>query len=200
MNLSRSNTIDNELLWHNFIAGNTDAYARLYDIYADKMFSYGCTFTSDHESVKDCIMDIFVDIYDKRKKLDHVRNVQVFLFVSLKNRLIDKIRKTGREEATDNFNIFRIDISVEEVLIKSEQEKEIREKVNKLLQSLSNRQREVIYFRYVEELSYEEIAAIMNMNYQSVRNLLHRAIMKMRENLPQNLPLFIFLTVYILRG
>lgn len=183
MNFNRSDTIDEHLLWHNFITGDSYAYARIYDIYADRMFAYGCSFTSDHELVKDCLMDIFVDIYDKRKNLKHVRNIQIFLFISLKNRMIDKIRKNIKEELTDNFNMFRHADSVEEIFINIEEEKEAEKRIKKLLQTLSLRQREVIYFRYVEELSYEQIADIMDMNYQSVRNLLHRAIRKMRDKL-----------------
>ncbi|MDR1202723.1 MAG: RNA polymerase sigma factor [Tannerellaceae bacterium] len=184
MNFNPSNSIDEQLVWQNFIAGDANAYAQLYDIYADKMYSYGCTITSDYESVKDCMMDIFVDIYDKRKSLKQVRNVRAFLLVSLKNRLIDKTRKHTREELTNNFTIHKTaEISVEEIFIHLEEKNEIRKKINSLLQTLSVRQREVIYFRYVEELPFEQIAGIMDMNYQSVRNLLHLTIRKMREKL-----------------
>jgi RNA polymerase sigma factor (sigma-70 family) len=187
MNFNPSNNIDEQLLWQNFIAGDTNAYAQLYNIYADKMYSYGCTITLDHELVKDCMMDIFVDIYDKRKDLKHVRNVRIFLLVSLKNRLIDKIRKNAKEELTDNFTIHKTTgISVEEMFIYLEEKNEIRKKINSLLETLSVRQREVIYFRYVEELPFEQIAGIMDMNYQSVRNLLHRTIRNMREKLPNS--------------
>lgn len=195
MNFKRSDTIDEQLLWHSFIADNANAYARLYDLYADKMYAYGCSLSTDHEMVKDCIMDIFLDIHEKRKKLKQVKNVTVFLLVSLKNRLIDKMRKHQREELTDNFKLHRMVHSVEEIFIALEETGEVEKKINDLLQTLSLRQREVIYFRYVEELPYEKIAEIMDMNYQSVRNLLHRAISKMREQLPQKYPLFLLFMI-----
>ncbi|MBS1320948.1 MAG: RNA polymerase subunit sigma-70, partial [Parabacteroides sp.] len=43
------------------------------------------------------------------------------------------------------------------------------------------KQNEVIYYRYVEEMSYDEIGELMHMNNQSVRNLVHRSILKIRE-------------------
>ena len=53
--------------------------------------------------------------------------------------------------------------------------------MKKLLQVLSPKQNEVIYYRYVEEMSYDEIGELMHMNNQSVRNLVHRSILKIRE-------------------
>jgi len=48
--------------------------------------------------------------------------------------------------------------------------------VSKMLDQLSPRQRKAIILYYIEEKKYEDICAIMNMNYQSVRNLIHRGI------------------------
>jgi RNA polymerase sigma factor (sigma-70 family) len=52
--------------------------------------------------------------------------------------------------------------------------------VAKLLNQLSPRQRKAIILYYIEERKYEDICVIMEMNYQSVRNLIHRGITKLR--------------------
>ena len=54
-------------------------------------------------------------------------------------------------------------------------------KVKHLLAQLSPRQREALTLYYIEEKKYEDICTIMDMNYQSVRNLMHRGITRLRE-------------------
>lgn len=50
------------------------------------------------------------------------------------------------------------------------------------MNQLTDRQREVIYHRFIEELSMEEIGVLMQMNTQSVQNLIQRSLKKMRES------------------
>jgi RNA polymerase sigma factor (sigma-70 family) len=50
------------------------------------------------------------------------------------------------------------------------------------LNNLSRRQREVIYLRYYDDLTYEEISQVMGLNYQSVMNHLHKALKALRSN------------------
>jgi len=49
-----------------------------------------------------------------------------------------------------------------------------------MLDQLSPRQRKAIVLYYIEEKKYEEICVILEMNYQSVRNLIHRGMSKLR--------------------
>lgn len=77
--------------------------------------------------------------------------------------------------------VFQIESSVEEAYIMNEQEKELKQKIHSMLSNLSPRQREAIYYRFTEGMSFEDICHLMQMNVQSVRNLLHRSITKIRE-------------------
>ena len=73
--------------------------------------------------------------------------------------------------------------SYEVELINAQLSAEQKQKVSKVLEKLSQRQKEAIFLRYFDDLEYEEIASIMSINYQSVHNLIHRAIKILRENL-----------------
>ena len=63
------------------------------------------------------------------------------------------------------------------------QERELMQsaKVAHLMQNLTRRQRQAITLYYLEERKYDEICDIMKMNYHSVRNLMHRGMLKLRE-------------------
>lgn len=179
------NKIDINNLWIRFLNGDDKAYAQLYNLYIDDLFAYGMHFTSDRESVKDCIQEIFVDFYQNRSKQKIIENVKCYLFVALKYKLFDLFKKSVEFYQIETIEpVFSTEYSVESLFIQTETEQCYRLKVKEILQSLSPRQHEVLYYRYVEEMSYDEIGLLMHMNYQSVRNLLHRSIQKARELVP----------------
>ena len=70
---------------------------------------------------------------------------------------------------------------VENNYLEREREHVNNKLVKHLLAQLSPRQREALILYYIEERKYEDICQIMNMNYQSVRNLMHRGLTKLRS-------------------
>ena len=73
------------------------------------------------------------------------------------------------------------DADVEEDYLRHEAEFFQSVKVESLLRQLSKRQRQAITLYYMEEKKYEDICVIMDMNYQSVRNLVCRSLNRLRE-------------------
>ena len=74
--------------------------------------------------------------------------------------------------------VFAAEYTIEDEIINNEKKQFLNEKMVHMLEILSPRQREVIYYRFVEGLSYEDICQIMNMNYQSTQNLIQRSLKK----------------------
>lgn len=176
--------IDESLLWEKLLVGDGDAYAYLYRNYVEELFSYGMRFTSDRELVKDCIQDLFVKIYSNRSNLNRTDNVKLYLFIALKNILFNVFEKDKSLYKIDTIEpVFTVEYTIEDELIENELEQERRNKINKVLEMLSPRQKEVIYYRYTKGLTLNHIGEIMDMNYQSVQNLLQRSIKKLRSAL-----------------
>lgn len=172
---------ENKELWTRFIDGDDNAFVRLYALNVDAMLNYGLHFTPLRDQVKDAIQDVFVTIYSKRERLGLVENVRLYLFVALKNKLFALFNKEMKHYQIDTVEpVFTLDSSAEDIYIINEQEDELKRCMQKMLDSLSHRQREVIYYRFTEGLSFDEICVLMKMNVQSVRNLLHRSITKIR--------------------
>jgi RNA polymerase sigma factor (sigma-70 family) len=173
-------------LWEKFLSGDDRAYTHLYNEYVEVLFSYGMRFTSDRELVKDCIQDVFVKIYKNRSHLNRTDNVKLYFFIALKNTLFNVFHKDKNAYHIDTVEpVFAVEYSIEDQLIADEQEQEKNEKINRMLESLTPRQKEVIYYRYVEGLTMEEICTSMKMNYQSVQNLIQRSIKKIRTTFPE---------------
>lgn len=169
-------------LLSNFIEGDVSAFSKLYDMYVNLLYNYGYRLTTDAELLKDCIQDVFIKIYNKRTELNTVINFKSYLLISLKNKLCDESRKRVNlsDVAVDELDILSSD-NIEKDYIAIEKEKLDSIFVSKMLDQLSPRQRRAIVLYYIEEKKYEDICAIMEMNYQSVRNLIHRGIVKLRS-------------------
>lgn len=171
-------------LWNAFKSGDRSAYTTIYERYAGAMYAYGLRFTSDEELIEDSIHDIFVKIYSRREKLPEVSNVKLYLMVALRNTLFSFIQENKEEfrlSILDNDTLCESE-NIEDLIIRNENEV-INKKMVTLIESiLSPRQKQIIYYRYVEQLSYRDIAQLMNINVQSAKNMIQVTLKKIRSH------------------
>lgn len=173
---------ESQIKWEEFLSGNNDAYSWIYRTYIQILYSYGMRFTSDAEVIKDCIQDLFTTLYRNREQLPTPDNVKLYLFVSLKNNLIKALYKEDRyTRYSPEMAYFALDATVEEQFITDEQHKQLQKKVEEILATLAPRQKEIIYYRYIQEFTFDQICQIMDLNYQSAQNLIQRAIKRIKE-------------------
>jgi len=176
--------LDDLSLWKSFLAGNEDAYTHIYEKYARNLFMQGLQFSSDKELVRDCIHDIFVKIYENRANLKPVHNLKVYLFIALRNSISTAFKKqrVWFEELEEETTNVPDSNTVEEDFIDKENEQEQERVIIGIFSVLTMRQREAVYYRFIQSMSIDEICVIMEMNYQSVQNLLQRSIKKIKES------------------
>lgn len=158
----------------------------LYRQHVHDLFSYALHLGFDRETCQDAIHDVFCKLCTDQVRLDAVKNIRFYLLRALKNRLLDlyKQKKGVSELSLDTITDelpFTVRVTVEDELIRSEEEKQMKETVANLLGSLSARQREIIYLRYTHQCDYEEIAQLMNLSVQSCRQLVHKVLSKLKK-------------------
>lgn len=174
--------LSDKQIWEKLVEGNNTMFQYIYNKYTPELFAYGCNFSQDQELVKDCIQELFLSIYKNINKLTPPNNLKYYLLMSMKNQLYMAFRK---QKKIDNIEMsgltFTSDIFTNTAIEEDETKKEISSKIEKLLNSLSLRQKEIIYYRYIQELSISEICEIMDLQYQSAQNLIQRSLMKMRN-------------------
>lgn len=171
------------LLWKRIKAGETDAFHELYLQYADVLFSFGAIYSKDQELVKDCIHDLFFDLYKYRKNLsdnDHIRN---YLFKSLKRKIISP--KNGKLNLVYSSNIQDENIggslTAEDEITEEKEENLVR--IRRAIGKLSDRQQEALNLRFQLGMPYSEVAKILDISVESVRTLIYRAVKTIREEL-----------------
>jgi len=175
---------DESRLWTEVLQGNRQALASLFHLYHQTLFTYGCRIISNEEFIEDCIQELFLTIWEKHDAISQAKSVKAYLFISMRRTIFKNLRKQKNQQ---NRNIKyaeeKVDqsISIEDLLIEIEYLNEYQEKLEKALNSLSKRGREVIYLKYYNGMSNSEIASLMNIQRQSVYNHVSEAISEMQQ-------------------
>lgn len=169
-------------LWNEFLSGEKLAFKTIYDNHIQLLFKFGRHFTKNEELILDCIHDVFLDLYNYRTSINSTNNIKLYLIVSFRRKLFRNLKDKGRFVSLDD------DSSCFSYTLYSSTEIDDDEKSSKIswleksMNKLSSRQQEAIYLRFVKGLSYEELSDVLQVNYQSARNLIFRGIEKLREN------------------
>lgn len=180
------------LLWESFRKGDKEAFATLFRIYYEPLIRYGGKFTSDMETLEDCIQELFIELWQTTARTT-VLSVKAYLLKSLKYNILKSYRKRhGFLSIVDGGNHFVW--SHETFLISEQEDEEKKVRLLKALEQLSSRQKEIVYLKYYHNLSYDEICDVMNINYQVARNLLYQAIKSLKKWLPGPLGLIFLLS------
>ncbi len=176
-----------------------DRLSSLYDAHVNGLHSYGTGLGFSHDACMDAIQDVFCKLFFKIETIN-AETAKYYLFRSFRNRLIDLYKSKKKEIAYPDISDlpFHVEVTVVDTLIEEEEQEQIKKKVDQLMGMLTQRQREAIYLRYMEELEYDEIGKILRMNAESVRKLVFRGIEKLRQQ-KNNIPLLhIILLAFVL--
>jgi RNA polymerase sigma factor (sigma-70 family) len=172
-------TASTESLWERFCKGDQQALNTIYHAHIDDLYHYGMHFCRDAERVKDCLQDLFQCLWLDREHLSNdVKNIRYYLISSLRRRLLRSLEKTRRnytEELGDTFD-FKLIPPREEIIIQDEIYQQQVKQLQEGIAMLSRRQREAIYLRFYQNLSYDEIAKLMMMKVESVYNVISKAV------------------------
>ncbi|MEN7547207.1 sigma-70 family RNA polymerase sigma factor [Rapidithrix thailandica] len=179
--LPTSQYSDHEL-WGKMKNGSQKAFTQLLKLYYNDLYFYGKRIAGSIVVAEDCIQEVFVDIWEKRESVSDVRRVKPYLMKAVRLRIIRRLSSrrhlVGEEAAPEQT---AITFSIEDEIIRQQSTQEQSEQLHQALIQLSKRQKEVIYLKFFQGLSHEEIAAVMGLNKQSVKNLLHEALKKLRN-------------------
>lgn len=174
------NPTSDAALWDAYKNGSRDAFSELFRKYYAALFQYGSKIVTDQVMLEDCIQELFLELW-KTKNQVIVKSVKAYLFKSLKYKLYRALghRKLQHETILKDEMVF--ELSHDTFMVHKEEEQERARLLMAAFEKLSHRQKEVIYLKYYQGLSYEEVSEIMEINYQVARNLLYLAIRSMKK-------------------
>jgi RNA polymerase sigma factor (sigma-70 family) len=177
-------TIDQKLLWKQFKQGCKESFNTIIKAYYQEMYSYGSCFTKDTGLLNDSIQDVFLVLWKNRADLGDTSQVNLYLLKSLRRKLFENI-KTSRRYSLISENSFSelwdFQLNKENAIVHEEELQEIIVELRHAVSKLTKRQQEIIYLRFYNNASTQEIADTMGLSPQAVYNLLHHAIKRLKE-------------------
>lgn len=165
--------------WNDIKQGNIAAYSETYVFYYTKLYNYGKKFTDNTALIEDAIQAVFINVWKDRNKLDSVYAPNSYIFCAFRNYIFkekQKLRKKGVPVEEEEF-------AVDHFILYKEATLALNKRMQRALEQLSPRQREAIFLRFYEALSYEEVAQIMHISVKGTYKLIARSLIKLKTEL-----------------
>ena len=186
------------LWWNAFKQGDWDAFTALYGEFYELLNNYGRKFTRDEDLIHDVVHDLFVRLWTTRQRLGAPVSVKNYLYKAFRSTLFRKIQSlskfVGLEGETGGFTVnFIPDASFRQ------EEMELRKQVIDMVNTLPARQQEIIFLRFYEGMSYEEISSIMDINMSSTYKLLYKALDNLQKVSDKRIFILITCLLYLFK-
>ena len=177
---------DYRAIWDSFIVnGNQEAIGMIYYGHYDLLYNFGLKYTRDVQIIEDSIQNIFGYFLKSGSKLSPVKNFRGFLLQSFRHQLLSDIKKRNRVFRLNNFKGENSDCHEPEVneIFEREWSRRLRLKLGICMEHLTVKQKEILYLRFQCELSYDEIAAMLDITVDSCYKLVYRSLKELRLDL-----------------
>ncbi len=164
--------------WQELRDGKQSALEFFFRCYYPEMYRYASGLLPDEASVQDQVQQFFLSLWEKHEQLPAQVKVKSYLFQSLRFSIIDELRRRQRSRIVlweNNDHRFEWHSGM---LMPSDYSSDTA--IREALHLLSPTQQEIIFLRFYNNIPYPEIAEIMGMRYQSVRNAAHRGFKKIK--------------------
>lgn len=160
-------------------AGDSEAFVFFYDKYVKNIYRYVYLKVSDGDVAQDLTQDIFLKIWQHLVDKKDINSFQAFIFRIARNTVIDYYRRNNKQELPLDYVS-----EVEDPEVDHHGEVEKKFDLNELyekIKQLKAEHQEIIYLRFVEDLSITDIAQVMDIEKNGARVILHRALNKLKE-------------------
>ncbi len=181
------------LLWNGLRAGNEKDLHSLYILFYSDLLRYGLSLCHDPELSKEYINLLFLSLWNNRHKLPEVKNAKAYIITSYKNKIIYRKRLAGDLHTVKlDSNDYSEVSSHEETIIELQEFEKLQRQLAHLLASLTERQRQLIVLRFINEMSHEQIAAHLNISVRTVYNSIHESLKLLRTQVNKKHFLLVF--------
>ena len=157
--------------------GDMEAFEHLYNKYKSLVYGYLMKRIGNHTEVDEIFQDVFLRLHRSRSGYNSEYPFSPWLFAILKNSLIDHYRKSKKEKGQLSLD----DLETPPQSMQVEGNYNLDPLVPKEI-ALSANQRKAIELRYGEDFSFEEIALSLDTTASNVRQLVSRALKKMKKH------------------
>lgn len=162
--------------------GNREAFAEIYNRHWKLIYAHVYKMLRDEEDAKDIVQEVFGNLWIKASSIKNNSNLSGFLYTSARNRVFDLIEKNKvRSDYIGEITSFVSDPMNDQVT--SIDEKRILEILEREIQKLPPKMREIFELSRRDSLSHKEIAAKLNISEQTVKKQVQNALKVIKPKL-----------------
>nr|WP_068891311.1 sigma-70 family RNA polymerase sigma factor [Pedobacter panaciterrae] len=170
--------------WDKMRLGDKQALFELYNNMYFHLIRFGLKINADDELVKDCVNQVFLNLWDKRSRLNTVDNVKSYLMTSLRRCMLDQLAYTDKMNAAVSkmgAEEEYAELSYEAIMIAVQQDDELKHKLQLAIKQLTPRQMELIQLKFFDGLTYEQIAERNSQTVKTAYNTIYDAIKMLKK-------------------
>jgi len=171
-----------EELMQEIKADNMFAFDVLYKKYCKRVYKFGYSILKSQEESENLMQDVFLSLWENRNKVEKDSSIKSYIFTIAYNSAVSFIRKKAKESQFVEYLKSLQEINIEPVNVELEF-KELTNKLEEIVKSLPQRQKEVYLMHKVEGLKYSEIAERLNISVNTIENHMSGALKTIRKKL-----------------
>jgi len=167
---------------------NQEIFSEIVKRYQNKIYYYVNRLINNLSESEDITQDVFIKVFRNLNGFDINRKFSSWVYRIAHNEAVNYLKKKSHIKvlSLDQNEFFLNTLSTGEDIVEKIIKKENKEKIKKLIEKLSFSYREIIYLRYFEEKSYEEISDILRKPINTVGTLINRAKSQLNKIIKEN--------------
>ncbi|MCG6187991.1 RNA polymerase sigma factor [Maribellus maritimus] len=179
--MNQINNINDSELCERIKRGEKDAYRKLFEKYAPKIYHFSFTYLKNNDDAEELVQNVFIKIWEKRTTLDSTQNLKSFIFKIAVNTIYDLIRRKNIEHAFEDYARLNYETK-ENNTWHSVIFEEMKQHLHKLVAQLPEQQQKIFQLSKLEGLTNDEIAKTLNLSKRTVENHLYRALAFLKKH------------------
>ena len=160
--------------------GNEKAFNEAFDLYYTSLCFFADNILHDFDLSRSVVQQVFVDMWVKREKLQVV-SLKAYLFQSARNAALDVLKHKKAESKY----LAMLDQSEKELMTDWIENAELADRINKAIDKLPEKCRQIFILCRFEELKYAEVAERLNISVKTVEMQVSIALKKLRSDLAE---------------
>lgn len=170
-------------LYNEFLNGNNNSFNILMDRYKINLIYFISRYVKQKETAEDIFQDVTIYVLENKEKYKFEYSFKTYLYMIAKSRAINYIKRENKFVHYDNYeNLYEDYEDIEEKIFSNERQEKIRSVINKMKPDYQT----AIYLTQIENMSYKDVAKIMDKSVSQVKALVHNSKKRLKELLKKD--------------
>ena len=175
--------------------GDIASFDRLFDLYHKKVYLFARGILKSHEDAEYIVQEVFIKIWEKRNKLDEQLSFESYIFTISYNTSISLVRKKLKERSF--INAWQKRMENETLVVNEVYYKDLSDRVEKLIEKLPPRRKQVFLMSREDGITYKEISERLGISVNTVENHVAASLKFLRDHLEETLAVALFFALFL---